>query len=63
MTELITIGDLREPHLDDAQLAALEYGRTLDVVFDEEDHLLSDDQGKFMNRSRVSKQILPYIFR
>ena len=28
------IDDLREPQLDEAQRAALEYGATLDVTFD-----------------------------
>jgi Sulfotransferase family len=33
---MMHIDDLREPRLDDAQLAALEYGRTLAVTFDED---------------------------
>jgi hypothetical protein len=33
---MIRIDDLREPRLDDAQRAALEYGETLDVTFDED---------------------------
>jgi hypothetical protein len=32
---VIRIDDLREPRLDDAQRAALEYGATLDVTFDD----------------------------
>jgi hypothetical protein len=33
---MIHIDDLREPRLDDAQRAALEYGATLDITFDED---------------------------
>jgi Sulfotransferase family len=36
---VITIDDVREPRLDDAQRAALEYGATLAVTFDEEELL------------------------